>query len=304
MNYYNNENFSRSKWLKAQPRQVVWENRTKKSVSITLALFERHLHQYGAFDYSTFGLPEPRCAWLDFDTSVGPDFHYVDPAGIPLALRVPTTLGDRFPLVPLLDREGVIYPSFQLPILGRIVKLRRQLIESSDTYQSYDWLQDLRALVSECVSLVDITLHQVYFKAQYDPLPGWSFDQDRLGNRHGRRLLDKLGWVHKITNETLNWSSDDKKAFAEIKNLRNHLSHFDPPCFCFTLEDAARWLNQVKTVGRLNWQIRTAVRSPLSVPLIELLLAEDVVFVPRTEARRIPQPDNVGYGSVKWPDAP
>ena len=51
----------------------------------------------------------------------------------------------------------------------------------------------LRMLLNECVSIVDITLHQLYFKAEYGPKPaGWTFDPDRLGRRHGVRLKDKL----------------------------------------------------------------------------------------------------------------
>jgi hypothetical protein len=58
-----------------------------------------------------------------------------------------------------------------------------------------EWFLDLRTLVSDTVSLVEITLNQLYLKAEYDPLPGWKFDREKLGNRHGRRFKDKLAWV-------------------------------------------------------------------------------------------------------------
>jgi len=301
MNYYNNESHSRTKWVKMQARIIVYAGKTKQSAPITLRLLERNL-EHGSFDHGAFKLFAPTCAWLDFDTSLAPAFHYVDTEGNAVSMRVQTTLGERFPLVPHLDREGVIYPSFQQPIIGRIVKLRRMLVESSSEYHTYDWLMGLRELVAECVSLIDITLHQLYFKAEYDPLPTWKFDRSKLGARQGRRLVDKLRWVRQITNQPFHLSEVERQDFLEIKALRNHFSHFDPPCFCFTIEDAARWLNQVRSTAMINWRIRQAVASPLSGSLVEFLLAEDVRFVPQTNERRLPQPDNIGYGSVRWKD--
>src|SRR5262249_41446040 len=166
-------------------------------------------------------------------------------------------------------------------------------------FAKVEWFQSLRTLVSECVSLIDGLLHQLYWKARCNPEPRWKFDAAKLGARNGQRLADKLGWVPKITGKLLH-TQDETAAFLELKGLRNHLQHFDPPVFCFTLEDVTRWLNLVPAVARLNWEIRKCMGVTLSVPLIEVLLADRVEFVPKDPTRsRTPQGPDAGYGSTR-----
>jgi hypothetical protein len=305
MNYYCRVEYSRTKWIKHPEVVVGWqlkpESPHSKSISFGLRAIERHLES-GTFAEATFGLRPLGLEWLDWSVSVAPDFHAVDKEGKSLSIRAPLSFGDNFPIVPHIDREGAFAVSFQLSLQTRINKLRRQLVDTSSTFSSPEWFEDLRALFNECVSLIDNTLHQLYFKAQYDPLPGWHFDGKRLGKRHGLRLADKLAWVYQITGRHLLISASDRDAFLELKDLRNHLNHFDPPCFCFTLEDVTKWLNGVTSVARLNWAIRSAASCPLSVPLIEMLLAPSIEFVPKNGVLvRAPQPPNMGYASVKWP---
>ena len=80
-----------------------------------------------------------------------------------------------------------------------IVRLHKTLIDNCAMAIDLDgmsWFHDLRMLLNECVSIVDITLHQLYFKAEYGPRPaGWTFDPDKLGLRHGVRLTEKLKWI-------------------------------------------------------------------------------------------------------------
>ena len=91
------------------------------------------------------------------------------------------------------------------------------------------WFHGLRMLLNECVTIVDITLHQLYFKAEYGPRPaGWAFDPDKLVQRQGRRLTDKLNWLAKITGKPLDDARDEVASFVTLKDIRNHFSHFDP----------------------------------------------------------------------------
>ncbi len=258
----------------------------------------------GEFDFKRFDLFDPSCDWLDPEIVASPQFHLADADGEVLKFVFPTTLGETFPLAPKLDREGTAISSPQRSIQSRIHTLRSRLVENSSKFMEMDWFQDLRSLFAECVSLIDVTLHQLYYKAKYDPLPGWCFDEQRLGPPHGLRLSHKLQWVHKITGRDLNAPKDEQAAFAAIRELRNHLQHFDPPCFCFTLEDAANWLNLVPLVARFAWRIRMAIGSPVSIQLITLLLAPDVRFVPENPTRRrAKQSAEAGYASCRWADA-
>lgn len=308
LNFYFHESLTRSRWLKQRPLRcgcfVISKDNNGNDVRkdwqskpVSVASFEDQLEQ-GRFDHTRFNINAPRCEWLDASVDVAPGFHVVGSDGTAVRVRMPTTLGSAFPLVPTLDREGHAFNSFQLLLLKRLLDLRERVTQNSENFMGLDWFQELRSLISDAVSLIDTTLHQLYHKAKYDPLDGWTFDENRLGSRFGRRLTDKLCWVYRITGKHLN-APIGTKAFLRVKALRNHLQHFDPPCFCYTLEDVASWLNSVRDVADLNWKIRKAIGSPLCEPLIELLLAPDVIFVPRDlSLPRIPQPDDVGYGST------
>jgi hypothetical protein len=163
---------------------------------------------------------------------------------------------------------------------------------------------ELRGLVCDSVALVDITLHQLYTKAKYDPQPGWKFDESVLGKSFGRRLKDKIPWVGKITGRPLDDVRSELESLNEIRRLRNHLLHFDPPCMAYSIEDAAGWLNQISVIARLAWKIRLRTKSPVTEHLIQLMLLPRIVFVPRDLTLvRIPQGNTTGYASVHATDS-
>jgi hypothetical protein len=307
VNQYVGMSLSTSKLQKLAPRPVdCWET-DKKSPSgrrewtsnpIGLRLFEEHLEQ-GYFDHESFNLFKPECQWLDANIHIAQDLHFVDANGDVLKWRLPTQLGEKFPIVPLLDREGTAFTSFQALLLKRIVALRETVVAESANFGSEDWFQNLRAFVTECVSLIDVTLHQLYHKAEHSPLPGWSFDPSRLGDRHGRRLLDKVKWVYQITRKELH-APAELEDLKVLKGLRNHLQHFDPPCFCYTLEDVVGWLNLMPSIAELSVKIRDCVGSPISAPLVKMLLAPKVRFVPKYPDRpRVPPLEGHGYASTR-----
>lgn len=312
MNQYTKRTDSRTKWLKHPAVQLDWtlsrrdENQRpyeerRKSLPFSLSTFENELARFRRFDHSKFNLPDLRDGWLDATVDVAPMFHLPSADGrTALTVQATVPLGPSFPLMPRLDREGRGITSFQGILLARISSLRERLVVRSEAPHHDEWFQDLRSIIGECVSLIDATLHQLYFKAQYDPVPGWSFDRAVLGQRHGQRLADKLRWVRMITGRDLN-APGEVLAFKRLKKLRNHLEHFDPPCFCYTFEDAAGWLNDVLSVGRLNLRIRECASAQVSSELVVLLLQHRVEFAPVVaDQPRIPQPSQVGYGSVVW----
>lgn len=197
--------------------------------------------------------------------------------------------------------KGTICSSLQ-PIVQREILARwHNLLLTSPDFAKDEWMGELRYLFSDCVSLIDMTLLQIRTKAEFSPLDAWSPDLSRLGPRQNR-LHDKLHWLYVITGRHMPDITDELRALKTIRELRNHTHHFDPPCFGFTLEEVAGWLNCVPLIARLAWKTRTHVGASLSSPLIKLLLLPEVVFVPRNaEKPRVPLGDNVGYRSTTWP---
>jgi hypothetical protein len=306
---------SRTRWPKLQKARRIplrvpcftekadgTQRREWNSEPVSLDIFDKMLDE-GQFDYKRLNLNPPECPWLDSSIVASPKFHVAGSTDSgPLVLAVTVPLGSSFPLSPRVDREGTAVSSFQRIILKRIYDLRAQLVDTSDAFDTDEWLQCLRALVTEAVSLVDCTLHQLYFKAEFDPLPAWGQpDISKLGSRNSVRVADKLNWVSKITKNQIN-AKDELPGFHRIRELRNHLQHFDPPCFAFTLEDAAGWANDVLDCVCVGWAIRRAARVIPSTEMIRLLLDTPVVFAPADHSRpRSPQGANMGYSSTRWP---
>lgn len=309
MNMYMGKKLGRDKWLKVPALQLKWYQTNIKSgveqkvfrtsKPFTIRSIERLLVNRD-FAHESLNLYQPKCNWLDGDVQMSRDFHTFPGHTEAITFAVPLNLGQSFPLIPKLDREGTLFNSFQSGLLTRIVDLRSRLIDESSKFGNGAWFFDFRSLLGDVVSLVDTTLHQVYFKAKYDPLPGWKFDEQRMGPTHGVRVVDKFGWIHQITGNHLN-AHVLMKSFTKVKELRNHLSHFDPPCFCYSMEDAVDWMNDLLDIGKLLWKIRVAAGSPLSSGLIKFLLQPTVRFVPKNqELIRIPQGDQIGYRSSAW----
>lgn len=311
-NHYTNRNWSLKRW-KNHPKLLIHWDKTVggkapdgsplmtrvTSKPFNQSTIERAIKTDGPRFTEVLMMPEIRIAWFDGSVPVFMGFHVVDVNGDTVKLVTEPNFGRSFPLKPTLDREGVMEVSFQTSLLRSIAELRQRVVDAS--YMSGDrwgFFTAMRMLMAESVSLIDNTLHQLYFKAEYDPLPFWKFDAEALGPRHGGRVMDKLRWVYAITGKQLN-ARDQVSAFAFVKTIRNHFAHMDPPCMCITMEEAAQWLNMVKKVGELNWKIRQAVSVPPSPDLIELLMQPDVEFVPiNPKAKRLPQPRNVGYATV------
>lgn len=278
-----------------------------RQLSIQFEALVEHIRTTRSFRTDEFGLPRLESDWLDYSLGIAkPDAPIVTADGefVKLALALP--FGPTFPVQPCIDREGAAYASFQVPIQRNITALHERLVSNSHLATSLDneWRNDLRMIINESVSLIDTTLHQLYFMAQYKgPERGWRFDPTRLGPRHGQRLKDKLKWIGHITGHHLDDAGEELKAFHRLRAVRNHFNHFDPPCVAYTVEDLVGWINDVPVVGRLAWKIREKANAQLSTQLVEVITLPRAEFVPRVlDAARMTQPKDVGYGSVVWPD--
>lgn len=271
------------------------------SNSISYKSIYGYLEKNRRFDSSYFNLFEIKCEWLDGDTNVSLPQQIVGADNGTVKIKLPLTLGKNFPIQPMLDSEGVLYNSFQKSLTTRIHQLHNRLVTNSENFQDPDWLYDLITLFSNTVSLVDITLNQFYIKAQYDPLVNWSFDITVVGSRINRRMDDKFRWIRQITGNELDNVEQEMSAFKTLKELRNHTQHFDPPCFGFTLEEAAHWLNLIPKVALLLLKIRKKISSKPNEGLIGLALLPQVEFhgITLFDRERVISP-NLGYESTKW----
>jgi hypothetical protein len=308
LNRWLNQDFGVSKLRRLSPLELTLVvDGQARELRIRFDDLVDHIRTTRSFRAEEFGLPRLESDWLDYSIGMAkPDApiattDYSEFMKIALALP----FGEGFPLQPCIDREGAMYASFQIPIQQNITTLHQRLVSNSHQTTSLEnaWRNDLRMLVNESVSLIDITLHQLYFMAQYrGPERGWRFDPDKLGPRHGQRLKDKLAWIGQITGRPLDNAAEELKAFHRLRAVRNHFNHFDPPCVAYTVEDVVGWLNDVPVVGRLAWKIRERANAQLSTHLVEVIALPRAEFVPRDpNLPRVPQPNDVGYRSVIWP---
>lgn len=305
LNYAFNMKLSASKFRKAGRFQFKWSDNKGKETSGTIS-FEaivEYIKENRSFDPASFTFPPIQSQWLDSSVHISlPNQLGEDANGRGVTINLGLPFGEKFPIKPGIDRPGVAMSSFQGSILSNIARLHRNLVETSDKALEIDglWLNNLRLLFNECVSLLDVTLHQLYFMAEYRGHElGWNFMKDKLGKRHGVRLSDKLSWIGQITKRPLDNAEKELQSFKILKEVRNHLNHFDPPCFAYTMEDIVSWLNLVPDVGRLMWKIREKLDTQISTQLIAVILLTRVEYVPPYKAHPPPEHE-VGYKSCVW----
>lgn len=299
-----------NKWKKDRRTYQIHWNREKDGARMTsehlnYQIIGEELRSYGNFDHEKFNLQKPGCQWLDATLDMSQNYHFFDP-GSTNALLIYDGItkqqyGENYPIKPKLDREGHIFTTFQPALLKRIIRQRKFLVENSDQALFSDWILDLRSLINDSVSLIDINLNQLYNKAKYLPEEDWTFDDEKLGEKNSRRI-DKLKWVRQITGKPF----DIEKEFSHFNNLRklrNHLNHFDPPTFVVSLEEAAEWLNDVLYVGQILLKMRQAMNVQVSLLIIELICQKEVKFNPEPAfSNRLPIADTC-YKTSTWPNS-
>ncbi|MGZ4160817.1 MAG: hypothetical protein ACXVNF_08500 [Neobacillus sp.] len=276
-----------------------------KSIELNYRRISEFIRLHGTFDRLHFNLLAMECRWMDSSLDYTINWHRFDDTGTK-AISIfdgynEQNYGKAYPIDPELDREGRSFTSLLPILIRRIIKMRISLINNSHLALTGNWFLDLRTLISDTISIIEITFNQIYIKAEFDPMPGWIFDKEKLGERHGRRFNDKLKWIYQISGNTVD-AEPFMKSCNNLREVRNHLMHFDPPSLVITIEEMTIWLNEVIDVGYLLIQIRKTIGVNISFDLINFILQKEAIFVPEPQySKRIPlSAGTAGYRSTVW----
>jgi hypothetical protein len=258
--YLPNEKKNLTQWKKENGNWTINNPELNKvSHPISYLIIAKEIRESGYFDYQKYNLSWLHQCWLDHSNN-----HTLGSHIITNEKKSTITFYDgdfeknfhnKFPLKPTLCREGILVANFFEPLLDRIIKQRIELVETSNQIFTLEWLFKLKNLINDTISSIDILLNAVYIKAQYDPLPNWTFDEIKMGRRHSIKLKEKFKWVFKLTGNYLD-ISQESNSLNYLKGIRNHLNHFDPPCFAVTLEEIASWLNMIIDIGMIILKVR------------------------------------------------
>ncbi|MGC4070364.1 MAG: hypothetical protein QM784_38010 [Polyangiaceae bacterium] len=306
LNTYWNQDYSVSKWRRLPPFVIEWVDRGVRKVGrVEYNSLVADMHKRGRADMVNYGFPLLMSPLFDSPVDVGQANTVVGSDGGTVKIQLPMAMGESFPLVPTIDREGFAIADMQTLVELNIAALFRKLVATSNLAPSprSGWLTDLRLFISECVTAVDMMLHKVHLLAEYRAKDlGWNFDAAKMGQRHAARLADKFRWLSLVSGRPFALPPETKRNFWKLKNLRNHLAHFDPPCLAATLAETCEWLNLVRDVADVLWAIRKHLRQQLSESTIELLLLPPLEFKGLTLFDRTPPPPEptIGYHSASW----
>ncbi len=294
---YGFQRMSVSKLKKSKLTCSQWKDKQGKlhTPSLTFVRLAESIQEHRSFKSEIFDLPPMALGWLDDTISLG---------GNTTGFKMSSNLvyGADFPIKPTITGPGAVVGTFQGIIQRNIVRLHRHLVEESQNGADFhhEWFNQFRILINEVISVVEITLHQTYYMAKYRGQQlGWKFNEKDLGPTIARSIQDKLGWIHKITGNHIN-AGPLMEDFNNLKDIRNHLNHFDPPCFAYEVEDMVIWLNKVSKVGHLLLKIREAINHPISFGIIEIICLPQVKANPKLQTPKNFH-DLSGYASSIWP---
>ncbi|MES2660370.1 MAG: hypothetical protein V4689_17230 [Verrucomicrobiota bacterium] len=306
INGFGNSNFPASALLKAKNFTLTVRDSPQgdpRQVTMNFSKFSDEMRKTRTIPFAKFNLPSPSSPFFDSPLDLARNFHYLMPShDEAIKIQLNTPFGPEFPLTPTLDREGVAFTSFQTVLHKNIKDLLLRIVGEGERVVDISpvWINSLRMLLNDCVSLIEITLHQLYFGAQYKYKPTWVFNADKLGARHGRRVKDKIAWVGVICSRPLDDASLEIAALKQIREIRNHFSHLDPPCIAIAVEEIAEWCNLVPLIAGLAAKIRNKSGEQLNPELVEIILAPRIKFVPKNDYPRLPLGPDSGYKSSCW----
>ena len=297
------------KWKKDRKFWTVnWEKDGTKNTSdpINYSVILNSIKKHIVFRPAALNLPIACEPFLDITTSLGVTEHRVLDDGRPQLHISPANstdfLGENYPIHPVLSQEGIIVNSFLNAYFNRIANYKITVVNESNNPFSFEWFFLLKDLINDAIASIEITLHLIYDKAMFDPKPSWTFNQERLGSKYGRRFKDKLCWIHEIAGKPFDLVQEVRESLYWLQELRNHLNHFDPPSFCIALEECAMILNAITDVALVHIKMRQTLGLKLSVNLINLTLFPPVLFVPEDEYSKRANLDfiNQGYNTSRW----
>ncbi|EPZ52082.1 hypothetical protein M902_2346 [Bacteriovorax sp. BAL6_X] len=296
-----NQNYSIGKLKKLGTQSFTWQGKNgTQSGQVEYRFLLNHLHSRRSLDNKKFNFPHGT-NYIDtgVEMSMPQPINASDGSvkiGLPLS-----ELGKTFPISPVLNREGLASSNLVNTVCKNIVFLYKQLaVNSHDAVKiNSQWFLNFRMLINELVSVVDMTLNKMYLLAEYGQVPNWKFDKSVLGERHGRRFDDKLKWVYQITGVHLPQFKNELDSLKIVKGLRNHLSHFDPPCLSISVEELVKYANYTRDIGLVMWNLRRISNFKLSEPLIEMILLQNYDFNSPYARPIDSNPDC--YDTSKWP---
>lgn len=305
LNYYTRKKLSKKEWIK-HPPFCLQLGKNEKSEVLSYRILSDYLRNKKDFEPDDFKLRELECYWLDHQLGIKNNFHKYDGGeeALTFAVSMDDYYGESYPIELKLDREGLLFMSLQGALIDRIITKRKFLVENSNRAFEYDWFFDLRDLIANSISILDITLHQIYNKAEFDPPEGWVFSREKLGEKHAVRFLDKFKWINKITSNPLDNVAEEMESLKRLKKIRNHLMHFDPPSLIVTLEEVADWLNMVLDMCSFLIKIRDKCNLSISSEIVKFALQTEVSFnaPPISKKRKELNSAVNGYLSSTWPE--
>lgn len=307
LDFFTKQNLSISKWRRHAPITLEGKDNQGKPCTavVTFNKISELILSVNDFTVDMLGIyNENYLPWPDGSASLSMNHYWVGQAVSLRAQRISLASANikNFPLVPSIDREGIAFNPLHPHLVAMIRDSRARLVNNSASMFKVNpaWLQDLILYFNCSVSIVEAWLTQIYYKAKYDPVPaGLKFDISKMGEIYNRRLMDKISWIKHTTGIPLDDAAKEIRTFSALKDIRNHLNHFDPPVFAATIEDIAEWLNMIFSVAKLLWKIRRTLKLPPDRTVIQLILQDRVEFVPQNPSQiRLPQ--TAGYASCKW----
>ncbi len=323
INWYRPENdtissIKKMKEMKNIPITWINDNQQVHSSTINWSKVRTTVKEKQHFDHKELNIPEnAKVPWMDRSLNITMDYYWPDNQnkipGDTTVVKVLTELGEHFPLRPGLDREGFCYAPLMTFLYKAINNARCYLVENSQQMFTLadEWMQNFFTYFNASISLFESSLNQIYFKAKYDPKDDAGrgkeskliFDESRLGSVVSAKLMDKLKWVRICTGLDLE-TNEHRQSIELLRQVRNHINHFNPPVMACTAEELARWLNMSIDIGRLLWKIRKLMHLPPSKELCTLILTPKVLFVPRNPSQnRGILKKEAGYASSCWQTA-
>lgn len=308
LNFLSGKKLSISQWRKMGPISLDGQNKhgVNHSISITFNRAVEHILDNQGFFLDSFDIRNERfIPWADPSGSLSLQLYWEKPGtnGKPHRIFMDSNNIKNFPFYPGLDREGIAINPLHPHLARMIIAARQRLVHNSELMFNNDtaWLHDLLSYFNFSVSIIEGWLTLVYYKAKYDPTSaGLLFNLEKMGSVYNRRLSDKLAWISHVSGRPLEKVEKEVLIFTQLKEIRNHLNHFDPPFFAATIEDVATWLNMFFHIARLLWKTRRHLGLPPDPGIIQLLFQDTVDFVPQNPTgKRVPQ--TLGYASCQWP---
>lgn len=313
------EPVSISKLRKSKETNIQWTNeqgdKQIKKVNFSKVVSVIKEHKY--FFYEPLGIPvNAKIPWADQCLTASMDHYWPDNQnkipGDTTLITLVSGFGEQCPLRPSIDREGICYAPLLTYLYKIIINSRKYLVENSDQMFSFDeiWVQNLFSFLNSFISLVESTLVQIYYQAKYDKknenglgeISGLKFDAEKIGPTTTGRALEKIHWLYLCTGRHIEKVDDEIKNIKFLKEIRNHVNHFDPPVFACTAEDLAYWLNITHSLASFLWKVRRLIQLPPSQELCSLLFLPKVAFLPRNPVHlRGRQKSVSGYASCLWP---